>query len=80
MNFTLGCKTDTDLDFDTGIFFCGGRIAGDIHNITAYLDLKNELDNTDNNKLKSMDKSVKSNELHFQNNRRVHIVQNLKWK
>lgn len=72
------CKTGTPIDAETGVFFRGGRMAGDIHHVTAYVEADTSLDTQQDKKLDDLPSEQRSNTLHFENWRRVEIVQNNK--
>lgn len=72
------CEFDPGLDADVAVGFVGGRMAGDRHHVTAYVDIDGMLDTTDSAPFDAVEAGFKSNTICLANWRRIEIVANLK--
>ncbi len=69
--YTTCATVEADVKAQTGVFFRGGRMAGDVHHVTAYVETGTSLDTED--ALGGLPAEQTSNTFRFENWRRVEI-------
>ena len=72
------CGVAGGVDAESGVSFLSGRMAGDVHHFTAYIDLDGSLDATGDGPLDGAPAEQKSNTLTATVWREIHVVKNYK--
>lgn len=70
------CAELAGTDYDSGVVFVGGRLGGDTHKVSAYLNHDLTLDVADDTKLTGATAERKSNEFSYTNWRRIAVRNN----